>query len=344
MALTEEGMFAALGKFMTQATGARRAVVRDWSRLGGGAVQECWWFDLEIFGGPREGFPQLVLRADAPTALIASRSRAEEFALQRAAFRAGVRVAEPLYCCEDSDVIGRAFFVMRWVPGAADGALLVNSKEWEERRPALVADLARQLARIHAIPVGSDLSFLGAALADPAAARIARYRDWLDRFDDPHPVAELALRWLDRERPPPEAAVLGHGDFRTGNFLARASRVAAILDWEFADWGDPHEDIGWFCSKSWRFGRYDREAGGLGARETFYRAYEAEGGRTIDPRRVHYWEVAASLRWLLLALQQRDRFLKGGERSLDLALTGRRPAECEFEILRLIDAHTRTGA
>jgi len=45
----------------------------------------------------------------------------------------------------------------------------------------------------------------------------------------------------------------------------------------------------------------------------------------------------ASLRWLILALQQRERFRRGGERSLDLALTGRRPSECEFELLRLIE-------
>jgi hypothetical protein len=46
----------------------------------------------------------------------------------------------------------------------------------------------------------------------------------------------------------------------------------------------------------------------------------------------------AALRWLVIALRQRDRFLAQGERSLDLALTGRRPAECEFEILRLTEA------
>jgi hypothetical protein len=43
----------------------------------------------------------------------------------------------------------------------------------------------------------------------------------------------------------------------------------------------------------------------------------------------------AALRWLVIALQQRDRYMKYGERSLDLALTGRRVAECEHEILVL---------
>jgi len=342
--LAADSRTAALEAFLKQASGARDAAIRGWRRLSGGAVQECWAFEAEMRGGALDGSATLVLRTDAPTALAASRSRAQEFALLRAAFAAGVPVPEPLYCSEDAAVIGRPFFLMRWVSGVADGAAVVRSAEWDARRPKLLTELGRQLAAIHAMPVAANLAFLGEPPTDPAAARLARYREWLLQFDDPHPVAELALRWLARERRAPAQAVLCHGDFRTGNYLATHDGIAAILDWEFADWADPHEDIGWFCSKSWRFGAYDREAGGLGTREAFYRAYEAAGGRLIDPERVHYWEVAASLRWLLLALQQRDRFLKGGERSLDLALTGRRPAECEFEIIRLIDAHARGGA
>ena len=336
--LATESRIAALERYLARAGGAREVTISGWRRLSGGAVQECWAFEVELRGGALEGCSTLVLRTDAATALIASRSRAEEFALLHAAFAARVRVPEPLFCSEGGEGVGRAFFLMRWVDGIADGATLVRSADWETRRPNLLSELGRELAKIHAMPVDAGLGFLGEPPADPAAHRIQRYRTWLRRFDDPHPVAELALRWLERNRPPPIPAVLCHGDFRTGNYLANEDGIAAILDWEFADWGDPHEDIGWFCSKFWRFGAYEREAGGLGAREAFYRAYMAAGGRAIDPKRVRYWELAASLRWLLLALQQRDRFLRGGERSLDLALTGRRPAECEFEILRLIDA------
>jgi len=335
--LAAEDRIGTLETFLRRSSGARDVTIRDWRRLSGGAVQECWAFEAETRGGALEGISRLVLRMDAPTGIVASRSRAEEFALLRAAFGASVRVPEPLFYSEDPAIFGRPFFLMRWVSGNADGVTLARSAEWESRRPKLLDDLGRELAKIHAIPVDASLGFLAKPPIDPAATRILRYREWLRHFSDPHPVAELALRWLDRERPPAASTVLCHGDFRTGNYLATDDAIAAILDWEFADWGDPHEDIGWFCSKSWRFAVYEREAGGLGPREAFYRAYETASGRTIDPDRVRYWEVAASLRWLLLALQQRDRFLKGGERSLDLALTGRRPAECEFEILRLID-------
>ena len=157
-------------------------------------------------------------------------------------------------------------------------------------------------------------------------------------------MLEWGIRWLETHMPAPVPPVLCHHDFRTGNYLLDGARLTGILDWEFAGWGDPHEDIGWFCSKGWRFARLDREAGGIADRAPFYRGYENESGAVIDPLRVHFWEVLASVRWAVIALQQSDRHMLGGERSLDLALTGRRASECELEILMLLDRECEPGS
>jgi hypothetical protein len=45
----------------------------------------------------------------------------------------------------------------------------------------------------------------------------------------------------------------------------------------------------------------------------------------------------AHIRWSIIALQQAQRFLTGGEASLELALTGRIVAELEWEILQLTE-------
>jgi aminoglycoside phosphotransferase (APT) family kinase protein len=150
-------------------------------------------------------------------------------------------------------------------------------------------------------------------------------------------VLEWGIRWLETHTLSRAEPVLCHHDFRTGNYLLDGTALVAILDWEFAGWGDPHEDIAWFCCKSWRFARLDREAGGIADRAPFYRGYESESGWSIEPQRVRFWEVLASVRWAIIALQQRDRYIFGGERSLDLALTGRRATECELEILMQLD-------
>jgi hypothetical protein len=118
------------------------------------------------------------------------------------------------------------------------------------------------------------------------------------------------------------------------------TELTGILDWEFAGWGDPDEDIGWFCCKGWRFARLDREAGGIADRAPFYAGYESAAGRRLDPERVRFWEVFANLRWAVIALQQSDRYLHGGERdlsTLSTAIIGRRAGECELELLMLLD-------
>ena len=301
------------------------------SPLPGGAVLRHYLLEFELHGGALAGRQRWVLRTDGATKLGIGLSRVREFAVQRALFRAGLAVAEPLIMCCDESVFGAPYFLMRFLSGVADGATLVA----QGANAALAGALGRELAKLHRLDLRRALHFLWAPPADPAAARIAELEKLLAPDSDPHPVAEWALRWLKHHKPTPVRAVLCHGDFRTGNYLVADDRLSGILDWDFAGWSDPDEDVAWFCAKAWRFDANSREAGGIAARACFDRSYEAIAGRRLDPQRIHYWEVMAALRWLVIALKQRDRFLKLGERSLDLALTGRRVAECEHELLAL---------
>ena len=337
MALGDAATRARLARFLCEAAGARAADIAEPRRLAGGAVQENWLLVATIAGGALAGRHKLVLRTDAATSLSMSADRASEFAVQRLVHAAGVTVPEPLFLCRDASVIGKPFFVMRWMPGIAQGERIVAG-EVGGSRAVLAERLAQELARLHRLrPPCDALAGLAAPPDDAAQARLAPLARFLAAHGEPHPAAEWGIRWLVRHRPPPAAPVLCHGDFRTGNYLADEEGLTALLDWEFAGWSDPDEDIAWFCLGYWRFGAYAREAGGLVPRAAFHRAYEAASGRSIDPKRARYWEVMAALRWLVIALEQRDRFLKGGERSLKLLLNGRRPAECELEILRLTD-------
>jgi len=329
---------AALRRYLAEATGARSAEIDELRRLPDGAVQENWLVAARLEGGSLAGGWRLVLRTDGATALGIGLDRAAEFQVLRAVHAAGISVPQPLLLCEDCAVIGRPFFLMHFIAGAAAGERIIAGELGGERQ-ALVARLARELALLHAItPAHPGFACLAPPPVDAAEARLEQCARLLAADGAPHPVAEWGLRWLIRHAPPPAEPVLCHGDFRTGNFLADAQGFTALLDWEFAGWSDPDEDIGWFCLGPWRFGAYGREAGGIAARAALYRAYEAASGRRIAAERVRWWEVMAALRWLVIALRQRDRCLIGGERSLDLALTGRRPAECEFEILTLTEA------
>lgn len=326
----------ALAAYIAQQAGAERALIEQRERLSGGAIQENWRIALRLEGGPHSGLLDLVLRTDAASAVEGSHSRAQEFALLRLAFERGVTVPEPLWSCEDARVIGRPFCLMRRIGGSAAGHRIVREPALGGERGALAERLGAELARIHAIaPPQAALAFLGTPPAAPAMAHVARVRAWLDARAAPAPVLEWGLRWLERHAPPPAPAVLCHRDYRTGNYMVDEHGLTGILDWEFAGWGDPLEDIGWFCARCWRFGAIELEAGGIGTREAFYRGYEAQSGKPLARTQVRYWEVMAHMNWAVIALQQAARHLSGTEPSLMLALTGHIVPELEYEILTM---------
>ena len=325
----------ALDAFLARAAGAQAAETIQVRPLSGGAIQENWLLIVDFSGGAWDGRHELVLRTDAPTAVATSLSRAHEFAVQRAAWQAGVTVAEPLWLCEDPAVLAQDFYVMRRAAGEAAGRRVVADMRLGGDRSALAERLGRELARLHTItPPRPDLAFLDMPEPDAARAVVTRCRAYLDALGVPRPGLEWGLRWCERHAPPPGEIVLVHQDFRTGNYMVDEHGLTAILDWEFCAWGDPMSDLGWFCAKCWRYGRDRLEAGGIAAREPLYRGYEAESGRRVDPDRVAYWELLAHIRWAVIALQQGQRTAAGGEASLELGLTGRLfPPQLELAVL-----------
>ena len=113
----------------------------------------------------------------------------------------------------------------------------------------------------------------------PAPAELDRYEQIFRGIaPEPHPVFELAFRWLRARLPPAARRALVHGDYRIGNVIFGPEGVRAILDWELAHVGDPAEDLGWLCVRAWRFGSDDKPVGGIGTREELFAAYERAGG------------------------------------------------------------------
>ena len=295
--LTER--LAELELWLQEATGAQGAKVTSAAPLSGGAIQENWRLSLTLDGGPQSGSHEVVLRTDAASSVDVSLSRAQEFALLQAAREAGVTVPEPLWLCEDRKVLGKPFYVMRFLPGVALGPKVVKDQSLGGDREALAERLGREMALIHSIR-------------------------------PPNP----SLTWCERNAPEAsDVLTLVHQDFRTGNYLIDEKGLVAILDWEFCAWGDPMSDLGWFLAECWRFGRPDLEAGGIGSGDAFYRGYRAATDIQINEEAVAYWEVMAHIRWAVIALQQGARHHSGAESSLELALTGRLIAPLERSIL-----------
>jgi aminoglycoside phosphotransferase (APT) family kinase protein len=325
-------MRRALAEWLRQAWDAEAVGIEAPVALTGGAIQENWRLAARVRGGPMTGSHDLVLRLDAPSQLPASHARAEEFRILGVVRDAGVRVPEPLAVCADPGILGRPFFVMRHVAGVADAQDLTARAPI----PGLAGAFGAELARLHRIaPPQPSLAFLGTPPEDPARAHVAWLRGLLDGLPLRRPALEWGLNWLWRNAPEPVRSCLCHCDFRTGNILVEDDRLAAVLDWEFAGWSDPAQDLGWVCAPCWRFRRPDLEAGGIGTREELLAGYVAAGGSAPEPERLAYWQVMAGARWAVLALWQAERHRSGAETSLELALTGHLVPELELELLAL---------
>lgn len=321
----------ALEAWIAGQAGATRAAVEDVRRLGGGAISTNLSAMLAVEGGPLEGRHAVVLRASPAMEVSASLSKMQEFAVLRAAFAAGVAAPEPLLACGDKGVLGREFYLMRRAAGVAAGHKVVKSAEPQRD---LARELGRQLGRLHRVLPGADgLDGLPLPKGSPAHEAVHLYGQWIGDEARRDPVLAWALRWLEVNAPDTPETVLCHRDYRTGNYLVDGGGLTAILDWEFAGWSDPMEDLGWFCARSWRFGRADREAGGIADRADLYAGYEETAGRKVDEALVAYWEASAYVRWAAIAIQQARRHTSGTEPSLELALTGRMVPEIELDLL-----------
>lgn len=316
------------------------AAIEKLGRESGGASRQTWSFDAVVNGACHE----LILRRDPPTLgppapkaetdRSVSIDRATEFRVLRAAFQSGVRAPEVLFELAPGDGLGEGF-VMRRIGGTAIARKLLRDPPYVSARKKIAGQLGEILARLHAVPAAG----LPPLTRREAADHVAGQRRALDLLDRPQPVFELALSWLDRRKPAPTAQpVLVHGDYRTGNYLADESGVTAILDWEGAHLGDPTEDLGWLCVKSWRFGAVDKPAGGFGSREDLWSAYERAGGIKVDPARAHWWEVFGTVRWGIICHNQAWRHLSGAIKSMELASIGRRAVETEVDLLQLLKA------
>jgi len=63
----------------------------------------------------------------------------------------------------------------------------------------------------------------------------------------PEVLADQSMDILKRVNDRPADWVLTHGDFGMHNVLLNADDQLTVLDWEWAEWGNPLSDVSWVC-------------------------------------------------------------------------------------------------
>ncbi|MFM9863721.1 MAG: phosphotransferase family protein [Micropepsaceae bacterium] len=309
--------------------------IADLKRLSGGASQETWSFD----GTGANGVTPLILRR-APNGTPVQRSAtavtlATEAKVIRLAAKAGVPVPPVPYVLQDTDDLGPGYIMGR-VEGETIARKILRDPEFADARPKLARQCGQILAKIHALNKAqvSDLTVV------PPRAQFDQYRTIYDSYDYPHPVFEVAFKWLEQRLPETPELTLVHGDFRHGNLMIGPDGVRAVLDWELTHIGDPAEDLGWICVNSWRFGETHKIVGGFGDVADLLAGYAEAGGKNMTAERVKFWEMFGTLKWGIMCMTMYQAFAGGADRSVERAAIGRRSSETEIDLMNLLYGKT----
>ncbi|HWU51597.1 MAG TPA: phosphotransferase family protein [Tahibacter sp.] len=191
-----------------------------------------------------------VLRRKPPGKLLASAHAVDrEYRVLRALEHGAVPVATPLHLCEDTDVIGSAFYLMSYVPGRV---------YWDPALPELAPAQRGAIydAALDSLIALAGLDVAAAGLADYGkpgnyfARQIAR---WSEQYRASETTSIAAMDRLIATLPAAAPAddgriALVHGDFRLDNLMwSDEPRLLAVVDWELSTLGHPLADLGYFC-------------------------------------------------------------------------------------------------
>jgi aminoglycoside phosphotransferase (APT) family kinase protein len=203
--------------------------------------------------------PVAFLRCETESTVPSGYGLGRETTVLRVAHRLGLPVPE---------VLG--------TPGQPPG-LLMNmvagtSRPSAEEIEAVGAAYLELVAEVHRTdPTEFGLEPVG-TITEAIAAELERWTRFCEQtrvFEVP--LMRAAARILTSTLPHDDARPsLVHGDVGAGNFMTEGGKVTAMLDWELAHVGDPHEDMAWlwmrgahtsFGDPALRLAEYERAAG-----------------------------------------------------------------------------------
>lgn len=208
-------------------------------RLAGGQSNPTY----RMAGG--DGTRYVLRKKPAGPLLPSAHAVEREYRVIAALQHSAVPVAPALLLCEDTSVIGTAFYVM----GFVDGRIFWDPTLPElgrAQRAALYDDMNRVVAALHRVdPAAAGLADFGKP-GDFLARQIARWsRQYRASQTTPQPAMDRLIDWLPAQVPAAAGSGIVHGDLRLDNVIVHPTEphIVAVLDWELSTLGDPLADF-----------------------------------------------------------------------------------------------------
>ena len=222
-----------------------------------------------------------------------------EAKIQKVVKKNGAPVPAIIFEFSEGEEIGEGY-VMEAIPGETIPRKILRDKKFASAREKLPFEIGKSLAKIHQTQL-DDLKALDQVTFSDSLGKL--FQVYLS-FNQPQPVFDLAFKWLEAQKLTEYGDVLVHGDFRFGNFIISEENLESIIDWELAHIGNPMEDLGWLCVRSWRFGNVEKRVGGLGDIKDLIAGYESNSDIKIDESQLDIWQLYGSLRWGVICMMQ----------------------------------------
>ncbi|MFL2752445.1 MAG: phosphotransferase family protein [Gammaproteobacteria bacterium] len=254
-----------------------------------------------------------------------------EAKIQKIVKEYGAPVPEIIMEFSEGAEIGEGY-VMQSVGGETIPRKILRDDSYKNIRNKLPYEIGKSLAQIHKTKLEKLQDLEKITFSESLEKLFIIY----ESFDQPQPVFDLAFKWLENQKILDYEEVLVHGDYRFGNFIISEKKLESIIDWELAHIGNPMEDLGWLCVRSWRFGNVNKRAAGLGDVDDLIAGYESNSKIKIDKSQLDMWQLYGSLKWGIICMVQTFAHLSGAVKSLEKAAIGRRVSETEFDLMNMI--------
>jgi len=199
-----------------------------------------------------------------------------------------------MYClCEDESVIGRAFYVMEFMPGRILWDQTLPGMSTQERG-AIYNEMNRVIAALHSVKFAERGLAAYGKPGNYFERQIGRWsKQYVASITQPIPEMDQLMDWLPQHIPAMARAEhmvsIVHGDYRLDNLMFHPTepRIVAVLDWELSTLGHPLADFSYHCM-AWHIppgafrgiGGIDLASLGIPSEEEYIRLYCERTGLT----------------------------------------------------------------
>jgi aminoglycoside phosphotransferase (APT) family kinase protein len=283
-------------RYLAKVFGVDDLKVKDAGQFSGGISRQNWYVDT-IWHTP-EGKPverSVVVKLDPPSSLLESRRQVEYSMLKAFWLVPGVPVPQTLFIEDDPEPLGMACFGMERLDGVTRQNAILEPA-FKATGPRIARQAFEILGRIAAADY-RNLELEGVVdVPAPEVAWVPQLDYWEQIIRDfglgPLPVTSAVIRRLRREPPPPlPHLAIVQGDYHFGNWLYTPEGIVAVLDWEMAHLGDPHEDLAWALARNWRSGSQPNKIMEFLEPEEAIRVWEKARGEKVDYGALQWWTL-----------------------------------------------------